>query len=57
MRSPLEPCCELANLAPDDVVLEGRLPHLVAFFIRLCLSEIKSGHIRDAVRRGRGGKE
>jgi hypothetical protein len=29
---------------------------LVAFG-RLCLSEIKSGHIRDAIRRGPGGKE
>src|SRR5229473_122754 len=24
---------------------------------RLCLSEIKSGHIRDAIRRGQGGKQ
>jgi hypothetical protein len=57
--------------APDDTgtiglfvtlcllaTLFGALYFVVRLTLRyLCLSEIKSGHIRDAIRRGPGGKE
>jgi len=50
---PVEKPRTFANAEPTFAALEkvdGRVG-------RLCLSEIKSGHIRDAIRRGPGGKE
>ena len=46
----------LRNHAPDIAAMDLFVVPTIGFDL-LCLSEIKSGHIRDAIRRGLGGKE
>jgi len=47
----------VANSLLESEIADLRKAVSHAYTPALCLSEIKSGHIRDAIRRGPGGKE
>ena len=50
-------CGELASWLSSVRVISESTGRVAIRCRGLCLSEIKSGHIRDAIRRGLGGKE